>query len=151
MLQPLYYEDLVPGRAFRCGPITVTEADIVRFAREFDPQPFHLDPVAARDSLFGGLAASGWHTAALCMRLFVGGVQIAGGTIGMGMEALRWPRPVRPGDTLTLESEVVEARLSRSRPDQGLVKVRNTVRNQGGEVVFEGTPVLIAPRRRPVS
>ncbi len=144
----LHFEDLTPGRVFGAGPVGVSEADIVRFAREFDPQPFHTDPEAARDSVFAGLAASGWHTAALAMRLFVtGGPRLAGGTVGVGVEALRWPRPVRPGDALTLEIEVLEARVSQSKPHQGVVRLRNTLRNQQGDVVLEETVVLIVPRR----
>ncbi len=148
MTGPLYLEDLAPGRVFRSGPVTVSEADIVRFGREFDPQPFHTDPEAARDSVFDGLAASGWHTAGLTMRLFVTGeMRLAGGTVGAGVEDLRWPRPVRPGDTLRLESEVVEVRASRSKPHQGVARVRNTTLNQDGEVVQVFTAVLIVPRR----
>ncbi len=148
MTGPLYLEDLEPGRMFRSGPVTVSEADIVRFGREFDPQPFHTDPEAARDSVFDGLAASGWHTAGLTMRLFVTGeMRLAGGTVGAGVEDLRWPRPVRPGDTLRLESEVVEVRASRSKPHQGVARVRNTTLNQDGEVVQVFTAVLIVPRR----
>ena len=144
----LYFEDLEPGRRFHAGSVTVTEADIVRFAQAFDPQPFHTDPEAARTSIFGGLAASGWHTAALAMRLLVtGGPRLARGAVGVGVESLAWPRPVRPGDTLSLDGEVVDRRVSRSRPEQGVVRLRNVLRNQHGEVVLEETAVLLVPRR----
>src|SRR6478736_9912583 len=103
---------------------------IEAFAAEYDPQPFHLDEGAARASYFGGLVASGWHTAALTMKLLVGGdLKIVGGLIGLGAEELRWPRPVRPGDVLRVESEVLELRPSRSRPDRGIVRMRNTAFN----------------------
>src|SRR5690606_31477135 len=142
------FEDLEPGRRFHAGSVTVTEADIVRFAQAFDPQPFHTDPEAARTSIFGGLAASGWHTAALAMRLLVtGGPRPARGAVGVGVESLAWPRPVRPGDTLSLDGEVVDRRVSRSRPEQGVVRLRNVLRNQHGEVVLEETAVLLVPRR----
>ncbi|KMO38227.1 MaoC family dehydratase [Methylobacterium aquaticum] len=132
----LYLEDLAPGQIYRSGETTVTEADIVRFAESFDPQPFHLDAGKAESTFFGGLAASGWHTASLTMRLLVGGgLRLAGGIIGAGMDELRWPKPLRPGDTIRLESEVIEVRPSRSRPGQGLAKVRTTTLNQHGEPV----------------
>src|SRR5260370_42451304 len=110
----------------------MVEPDMIKaFAAEFDPQPFHLDQDAARASLFGGLVASGWHTAALTMRLLVGGeLRIAGGLIGLGAEELRWPRPVRPGDVLRVESEVLSLRPSQSRADGGVVRGRSTTRNQ---------------------
>src|SRR5262249_36335025 len=126
------------------------EADRVKaFASEFDPQPFHLDDDAARLSLFGGLAASGWHTAAITMRLLVeSDLQPAGGLIGAGLEGLRWPLPVRPGDELSIEVEVLEVRPSKSRPSQGLIKVRTTTRNQKGEAVQIFVGNLIVPRGR---
>ncbi len=118
------------------------------FAAEFDPQPFHLDEAAARASLFGGLVASGWHTAALTMRLLVNGeFQPVGGLIGLGVEEIRWPRPVRPGDVLRVESEVLDVRTSKSQPDRGVVKVRNTTFNQDGEPVMVQVANLIVPRR----
>jgi len=144
----LYLEDFAVGQVFRSGSLRVTEADIKAFARQFDPQPFHLDDAAAKASLFGGLAASGWHTTALTMRLLVdGGAPIAGGIIGAGFEELRWPRPVRPGDELTVESEVLEIRPSRSRPTQGMVKMRSTTLNQNGEPVQVFVANLVVPRR----
>jgi acyl dehydratase len=115
---------------------------------EFDPQPFHLDEHAAKRSVFGGLAASGWHTTALTMRLLVDSdLRIAGGLIGLGFEELRWPRPVRPGDELRVESLVLEKRESKSRPQQGLLKMRNTTINQHDEPVQLSVGTLIVPRR----
>ncbi len=143
-----YLEDLHVGDRFASPTYTVTEAAIRAFAREFDPQPFHLDDEAARGTLFGGLVASGWHTAAITMRLLVQGeTRLAGGAIGVGVESLQWPRPVRPGDTLRLESEVVEVRPSTSRSDRGVVKLRNVTRNQRDEIVFSSVAVLLVPRR----
>ena len=144
--QPLYLDDIQPGHAFVTDSITVTADDIRAFARQFDPQPFHLDEEAAADSLFGGLAASGWHTAALTMRLLVDGFPLAKGVIGAGGE-LAWPRPTRPGDTLTVHGEVVEVTPSRSRPDRGMITVRNETRNQHGEPVQIFTVRIVAWRR----
>ena len=144
----LYLEDFSVGQIFRSGSRRITEAEIKTFAKEYDPQPFHLDDEAAKATMFGGLAASGWHTMALTIRLLVdGGVPIAGGIIGAGAEELRWPRPVRPGDDLTVESEVLEIRPSRSRPTQGLMKMRSTTLNQNGEPVQVFTANLVVPRR----
>src|SRR5437763_2628909 len=132
----LFLGDLHVGQRFTSGTHAIDEAQIKAFAIQFDPQPFHLDDAAAKGTLFGGLAASGWHTAALTMRLLVnGGAPIAGGIIGAGAEELRWPRPVRPGDELAVESEVLEIRPSRSRPTQGLMKMRSTTLNQNNEPV----------------
>jgi acyl dehydratase len=146
----LYLEDLQPaylhGDGGETAPITV-EA-ITRYAREFDPQPFHLDDDAARKTLFGGLAASGWHTASLTMQLLVHhGLPLAGGIIGGSVDDMKWPRPVRPGDRLHIESEVLEVRPSKSRPEQGLVKVRTTTFNQSNEPVQMFTGTLVVPRR----
>ena len=134
MAARLYLEDLHVGQTFPTGSITVTTEAIKAFARDYDPQPFHLDEAAAEASLFGGLAASGWHTAALSMRLLVDGLPIAGGLIGVGGETT-WPRPTRPGDTLTVHIEVLEITPSRSRPDRGMVRTLNETRNQNGEPV----------------
>ena len=145
-----FFEDLAVGQKFRSGTIEMTADRIKSFAAEFDPQPFHLDEEAAKGSLFGGLAASGWHTAAVTMRLLVDSdLKIAGGTIGAGGEDLRWPQPVRPGDVLRLEIEVIDARASRSRPALGIVKVRLTTFNQHGSAVQISTPVLMVRRRSP--
>ena len=131
-----YLEDFAVGQSFGSGRSRVEADRIKAFAAEFDPQPFHLDEQAARDTFFGGLAASGWHTAALTMRLLVASeLRPAGGIIGLGFEELRWPRPVRPGDELRLQSEVLEVRVSKSRPTQGLIKVRTTTLNQRDEAV----------------
>jgi acyl dehydratase len=144
----LYLEDFAVGQVFRSGSLRITEADITAFAAQFDPQPFHLDDAAAKATLFGGLAASGWHTAAVTMRLLVdGGAPIAGGIIGAGTDELRWPRPVRPGDELRTESEVLEVRPSRSRPTQGLVKMRTTTLNQKNEPVQIFVANLLVPRK----
>ncbi|KMO18376.1 MaoC family dehydratase [Methylobacterium indicum] len=148
MTRDLYLDDLAPGQVYRSGETTVTEAEIVRFAGEFDPQPFHLDAEAARTTFFGGLAASGWHTAALTMRLLIDSeMRIAGGIIGAGMDEVRWPKPLRAGDTIRLESEVLEVRPSRSRPTQGLAKVRTTTLNQHGEAVQVLVANLLVVRR----
>jgi acyl dehydratase len=145
---PLYFEDLAVGQIFRTGALTVDTDAIKAFAASFDPQPFHLDEAAAAKTFFQGLAASGWHTAALTMRLLVdGGAPIAGGIIGAGMDELRWPRPVRPGDRLHLESEVMELRPSRSRPQQGLMKMRTTTLNQNEEPVQILVANIVVPRR----
>jgi acyl dehydratase len=147
--QERFFEDFAVGLEFRSGTATVTTGGIKAFAAEFDPQPFHLDENAAERSLFAGLAASGWHTAAISMRLFVeSDLRPAGGTIGAGVEDLRWPRPVRPGDVLHLAGEVIDVRASRSRPELGIVKLRATAYNQRGEPVQIWTPVLMV-RRRP--
>ncbi len=145
---PLYLEDITVGEKFGTGSLAVEIEKVKAFAAEFDPQPFHLDEAAARASLFGGLVASGWHTAALTMRLLVDGeFQPVGGLIGLGVEEIRWPRPVRPGDILRVESEVLDVRTSRSQPDRGVVKVRNTTFNQDGEPVMVQVANLIVPRR----
>lgn len=145
----LYLDDISPGQRFTTQEQQITEADILAFARAFDPQPFHLDPAAAKNSVFGGLAASGWHTAAFTMRLLLGsGARIAGGMVGAGAE-INWPRPTRPGDMLHVETEVLEVTPSRTKPDRGMVKMLNLTKNQRGEVVQEFTGKLIVPRRHP--
>jgi acyl dehydratase len=138
-----YLEDFTVGQTFGSGRLRIDEEQIRRFASEFDPQPFHVDDKAARDTIFRGLAASGWHTAALTMRLLVEGeLKPAGGMVGAGIDELRWPRPVRPGDELRVESEVLEVRPSKSRPEQGMIKVRTTTLNESGEAVqvFDSGP-----------
>ncbi len=144
----LYLEDLHVGQRFASeGEYQVDAEGIRRFAEEFDPQPFHLDEAAAQASVFRGLAASGWHTAAATMRLLVtGGLPFAAGIIGLGAE-IAWPRPTRPGDRLRVESEIVEIVPSRSKPQQGIVKVRNTTLNQNGEAVQVFTASILAYRR----
>jgi acyl dehydratase len=144
-----YLEDFAVGQIYRSGRLAVDRERIKRFAAEFDPQPFHLDEEAARRSIFGALAASGWHTAALTMRLLVESeLKPAGGIVGAGFDELRWPRPVRPGDELQVESEVLEVRPSKSRPEQGMIKVRTTTKNQNGEAVQVSVGNLVVPRRR---
>jgi acyl dehydratase len=143
----LYLDDLQVGQRFSSGSHAMDEAQIKAFAAQFDPQPFHLDAEAAKGTLFGGLAASGWHTAAITMRLLVdGGAPIAGGIIGGGGE-IAWPKPTRPSDVLHVESEVLEIIPSRSRPDRGKVVFRNETRNQHGDVVQVMTVGLVVPRR----
>ena len=130
-----YFEDLKAGDRFKSGTYKVAEEQIVSFAREFDPQPFHLDPAVARQTMFKGLIASGWHTAAITMRLFVQTLNFAEGAIGLGVDELRWPNAVRPGDVLQVETEIVDLRESRSKPSHGIVRIRNVTTNQRGEVV----------------
>jgi len=149
-LQRLYLEELSVGQRFTSGTHAVDAAQIKAFAAQFDPQPFHLDDDAAKGTLFAGLAASGWHTAAITMRLLVGsGLPIAGGIIGSGGE-VAWPRPTRPGDILHVVSEIEEVTPSRSRPNRGMVRVRSETRNQRDEVVQVLISKLVVPRRVPV-
>ena len=144
-----YFEDLRVGQRFTSGSFTVTQDEIISFATQFDPQPFHTDPVAAEHSIFKGLVASGWHTAALTMRLFVtSDFNPANGFIGAGVEVLDWPTPVRPGDTLHVEGEVISLRESKTRPTQGVVVVRSHTLNQRGEIVQVLQPKMIV-RKRP--
>lgn len=143
----LYLDDLQVGQRFVSRSHLVDEAQILRFAREFDPQPFHLDRDAAKQAVFGGLVASGWHTAAITMRLLVdGGAPIAGGIVGVGGE-IAWLKPTRPGDVLQVHSEVVEITPSRSRPDRGLVRIHAETRNQHGEAVQTFLARILVPRR----
>jgi acyl dehydratase len=144
-----FLEDFALGQTFGSGRLTVDREAITAFAAQFDPQPFHLDESAARASIFKGLAASGWHTAAITMRLLVeGDLKPAGGVLGLGFEEFRWPVPVRPGDELRVESEVLEVRPSKSRPDQGLIRVRTKTLNQNGETVQVTVGSLLVLRRR---
>jgi acyl dehydratase len=145
----LYLEDLKVGQRFTSRSHRLDESQIKAFAREFDPQPFHLDDEAAKLTLFAGLAASGWHTAAITMRLMAeGGLPLAGGVIGAGGE-ISWPKPTRPGDILTVTSEIEEIVPSRSRPDRGTARVRSETRNQRDNVVQVLVARLIVPRRAP--
>lgn len=148
MSQVHYFEDFSVGQVFNTGRLKVDADQIKAFARQFDPQPFHLDEDAAKKSVFRGLVASGWHTAALTMRLMADGTfKPAGGIIGVGFDELSWSRPVRPGDELHAKSEILELRPSKSRPDRGLVRVRITTCNQNGEAVQSYVANLIVPRR----
>jgi acyl dehydratase len=143
----LYLEDLHPGQTFTSHAEEITEAAIKEFAAQFDPQPFHLDNEVAKATLFGGLAASGWHTAAFTMRLNVtGGPKLAGGIIGGGGE-INWPTPTRPGDILHVDYEVMEVTPSRTRPERGTILLKTETKNQHGTVVQTTTVRLIVPRR----
>lgn len=143
----MYLEDFTPGQRFTTGTRLVDEAEVKAFAAAYDPQPFHMDDDAAKATLFGGLAASGWHTAAMTMRLIVDdGPQIAGGIIGGGGE-LNWAKPTYPGDVLQVTIEVLEVTPSRSRPERGSLILRNETRNQNGDVVQTFTVKLVVPRR----
>jgi len=139
-----YFEDYPAGAVFTGGPVVVEEADILDFARRFDPQPMHTDPQAAKSGRFGGLIASGWHTAALMMRLVVSGfLSPASSLASPGIDELRWLKPVRPGDALRLRATVIEARRSRTKPDQGIVRSLVEIENQDGEVVMSLKPISL--------
>ena len=146
----LYLEDLEPGQRFvGATRIRMSRTRIKSFAAEFDPQPFHLDEDAAGQSVFRGLAASGWHTAGVTMRLLVAsGLEPAAGIVGAGFDELRWPRPVRPDDELRVEVEVLEVRRSKSKSDQGMIKVRTTTLNQHDDAVQVSVGNLVVPARR---
>ena len=146
--EKLYLDDLHVGQRFTSGTYLMEESRIKEFAAEFDPQPFHLDETAAQASVFQGLAASGWHTASVAMRLLVsGGLPFANGIIGLGGE-IAWPRPTRPGDIVHVESEIVEITPSRSKPQQGIVTIRGTMFNQNREVVYVLTAKLLVLKRK---
>jgi len=148
MRKVYYLEDFAVGQVFATGRLTIDADQIKAFAKQFDPQPFHLDEAAAQNSVFHGLAASGWHTAALTMRLMADGeFKPAGGIIGVGFDELSWTRPVRPGDELSAKSEILDVRPSKSRPDRGHIRVRTTTFNQNDEAVQSFTGNLIVPRR----
>lgn len=143
-----FLDDLSVGDLFTGGPVTVTAESIKAFASSFDPQAFHLDETAAEASLFRGLAASGWHTAAMTMRMIVdGGADLAAGYVGLGIEEMSWPTAVRPGDTLRIESEILAVRPSATNPTRGIVRMRTTTFNQAGAVVQRFTANLLVPRR----
>jgi len=147
-MRVLYLEDLKPGQRFRTGSHPLTEDEITSFARDYDPQPFHTDPQSARHSVFGGLAASGWHTAAITMRLQVeSGPPLAGGMIGASVE-LSWPRPTRPGDVLHVESEILDVTPSRTKPDRGFITLKSETKNQKDEVLQLQTAKLLVWRRK---
>jgi acyl dehydratase len=142
----LYFEDYIPGSVYLFGSIVVTEQEIVDFAKRYDPQVFHTDPEAAKRTSFGGLVASGWHTAALAMRLIVDHRVARVKNLGSpGVDELRWLKPVRPGDTLSVRLTVMETKVSRSKPDRGVVKVLVEVLNQKGEVVtrWKGLSIVL--------
>ncbi len=145
----LYFDDLAVGQTFNAGPITMERDRIIAFAREFDPQPMHTGEADADGNITDELIASGWHTAAVTMRMLIDGAspKLAGGAVGAGIEGIAWPVSVRPGDILRAESEIIELRLSRSRPDRGLMKLRSTTTRQDGTVVQVITAVIMVPRR----
>ncbi len=145
-IAPLYLEDLHVGQRFTSGTHQLDAAQIKAFAAQFDPQTFHLDEEAAKTSFFGGLAASGWHTAAISMRLFVEAMPIAGGNVGAGGE-ITWPLPTRPGDVLHVECEVLEIKPSQSRPTRGMVTMRNQTFNPQGEIVQLMVAKMVVHRR----
>jgi acyl dehydratase len=143
-----YFEDYAPGAVYEYGYVTVTEAEILDFARKFDPQPMHTDPEFAAHGLFGGLIASGWHTAGIMMRMFVDHyLSRVASLASPGLDELRWPAPVRPGDSLRLRATVVEARRSRSKPDRGVVRTQSELINQNDEVVLRVTAMNIIRAR----
>jgi acyl dehydratase len=142
-----WFDDLKVGMKFKSEAVTVSREDILRFASEFDPQPFHLDEEAAKDTILGGLAASGWHTAAIAMRLATTCKPFGPHPLfGAGVDELRWMKPVRPDDAIHLEGEVVELVPSRSKP-HGVARVKWTAYNQHGEAVYTFNPIAIVPRR----
>src|SRR3984893_8218326 len=130
-----YFDDMKVGGRFKSEPLNVTEKQVIEFAHKFDPQMFHLNRKAAERTLFKGLVASGWHTAAITMRLFVQTLNFAEGAIGLGVDELRWPQAVQPDDVLQVETEIVDVRESRSKPSHGIVRLRNVTTNQRGEIV----------------
>jgi acyl dehydratase len=130
-----YFEDLKAGDRIKSETYAVSEEQLISFAREFDPQPFHLDAAVADQTMFRGLIEIGWHTAAITMRLFVQALNFAEGAIGLGVDELRWPNAVRPGDRLQVETEIIDLRVSRSKPSHGVVRLRNVTTNQRGEIV----------------
>ena len=142
-----YFDDLKIGDCFKSEPLNVTEKQVIEFAHKFDPQMFHLSRKAAERTLFKGLIASGWHTAAMTMRLFVQTLNFAEGAIGLGVDELRWPTAVRPGDVLTVETEILDLRPSRSKPGYGIIRLRNVTTNQHGEIVQTMLANAMVPRR----
>ncbi|MEY2439830.1 MAG: hypothetical protein QOI34_1215 [Verrucomicrobiota bacterium] len=141
-----FFDDLKAGDRFLSGFFEVPGGAIIEFAEKFDPQKFHLNPKSAERSIFKGLVASGWHTAAITMRLFVQTLNFAEGAIGLGVDELRWPNAVRPGDALQVETEILEARLSQSKSGYGVIRLRNVTRNQRGEVVQTMAAHALVPR-----
>ncbi len=143
-----YFEDYLPGAIHEAGSIKVSEADIIEFARRFDPQPFHMDPEAAKHSVFGGLIASGWHTASLAMRLLVDHYVSPAASLGSpGADELRWREPVRPGDTISIRVTILESKPSRSKPDRGTVSTYVEVMNQHRQVVMTWKGIGLMKRR----
>lgn len=148
-MPPIYFEDLTPGEVKRFGEHEVTTEAIISFAKQYDPQPFHVDPDVAADSIFGGLVASGWHTVSICMRLLVDGHLSEAASLGaLGVDELRWPHPTRPGDVLAVEFEVLETRRSESHLDRGLVRSRVSGVDKTGETKLSMKPLALYARRR---
>lgn len=145
-----YFEDYVPGLTVDCGSFSMSEAEIIAFAKEYDPQPFHVDPVGAKDGPYGGLIASGWHTTSMMMRQLVDHYVSPESSLGAaGVDELRWPKPVRPGDTLHVRATVLEARPSGSKPDRGIVRSLAELTNSGGELVMKLTAINFILLRGP--
>ncbi|MGH3266018.1 MAG: MaoC family dehydratase [Trebonia sp.] len=137
-----YFEDYVPGITMDCGSFSPSEEEIIAFAKEYDPQPFHVDPVAAKDGPFGGLIASGWHTTSMMMRKLVENYLSPQSSLGAaGIDEIRWPKPVRPGDTLGIRATVLQARRSSSKPDRGIVKTKMELTNSDGDLVMTMTAI----------
>lgn len=144
----LYFEDLAVGQTYATTSVSVSAEEIMAFGRQFDPQPFHTDVEAARNGPFGELVASGWHTASLTMRLIIGGeLKFAGGAVGRGVDNIEWPRPVKAGDALRAENEVIETRALKSRTTHGVIKLRTTTRNQHDEIVQTMVATILVQRR----
>ncbi len=146
-MKDYYFDDLKVGDRFKSEPLEVKEKQVIEFAHKFDPQMFHLNRKSAERTIFKGLIASGWHTAAMTMRLFVQTLNFAEGAIGLGVDEMRWPNVVRPGDVLTVETEIVDLRPSRSRPNYGIIRLRNMTTNQRGEIVQTMFASAMVPRR----
>jgi acyl dehydratase len=148
IMKERYFDDLKVGDRFKSEPLKVTEKKLIEFAHKFDPQRFHLSRKDAERTIFKGLIASGWHTAAMTMALFVQTLNCARGAIGLGVDKLRWPNAVRPGDVLTVETKILDARVSRSRPGYGIIRLRNVTTNQRGEVVQRMLATALVRRRK---
>jgi acyl dehydratase len=146
-MKELYFEDLKAGDKFQSETFEVPGNAIIEFAEKFDPQKFHLNAKSAERSIFKGLVASGWHTAAITMRLFVKTLSFAEGAVGLGVDELRWPNAVRPGDVLRVETEIVDVRPCKSKPKQGIIRLRNVTTNQNGEIVQTMFANAMVPRR----
>jgi acyl dehydratase len=144
-----YFEDYVPGLSIDCGSFTLDQAEVIAFGEQYDPQPFHVDPQAAKDGPYGGLIASGWQTTSMMMRKVVENYFSAETGLGAaGVDEIRWPRPVRPGDTLHVQAVILEARRSQSKPDRGIIRTRMEVTNQNGEVVMTAIAINFVLARR---
>jgi acyl dehydratase len=146
-----YFDDLKVGNRFQSEPFKVTGKTIIEFAEKYDPQKFHFNAKSAERSIFKGLTASGWHTAAITMRLFVKTLNFAEGAIGLGVDKLRWPNPVRPGDALRVRTEIIRLRPSRSKPNYGIIRLRNETTNQRGQIVQTMTASVMVRRHRRVT